>query len=191
MNDSSHLHLHRRQALVLAGAGALLPAARAQAQPTAPSRPDWLAVVRRHHDLVERAFQVLLAPNDSQWERLGLQLRSLDQLLAAHSLAEETAIYPRMALAGLQEAAEHLYADEAHFKIEKMRLEVALRARQEEKGWRDSAIALRDAVLRHARQDEEQRLFPQLHGKLDGAANRQLTQAYNREFGRVLPAPVR
>lgn len=187
-------HLNRRDSLALALAAtvpALVPlSAQAQQQGSRP-RGDWLAVIRQHHRLIERSFTELLARDDAPFERRNLQLRNLDQLLTAHSLAEETVVYPALALAGLQKEAEHLYMDEAHAKIGLARVELVAPGRRGERDWVEPARALRDAVLRHATEDEEARLFPELHKRLDTAGNRRLSQAYAREFSRVIPVAGR
>lgn len=182
----------RRGTLVIALAASvptILPVASAHAQQRNP-RGDWLAVIRQHHRLIERSFAELLERDERSYERRNLQLRNLDQLLTAHSLAEETVIYPALALAGMQKEAEHLYADEAHAKIALARVELAVPGRRGERDWVEPARALRDAVLRHAKEDEEARIFPELHRRLEAAQNRRLSQAYAREFSRVLPVPT-
>ena len=181
--------LNRRGTLVLALAATLSPAlpAIAQTQPRRGARGDWLAMVRQHHRLIERSFDELLERNDAPYERRILQLRNLDQILTAHSLAEETAIYPALALAGLEQEAEHLYQDEAHAKIALARVELAAPGPRGERDWVAPARALREMVLRHATEDEEGRLFPELHRRLGAAENRRLADAYTREFGRVIP----
>lgn len=186
--------LTRRDGLVLTLGttfAALLPTSAALAQQRPRRRGDWLATIRQHHRLIARAFDELLAPNERSFERRNLQLRNLDQLLTAHSMAEETVIYPALALAGMQSEAESLYRDEAHVKIGLARVELAAPGPRGQRDWAEPARALRDAVLRHATEDEEARLFPELHRRLDAAGNRRLSDAYTREFSRVIPLASR
>lgn len=186
--------IKRRDGLVLAlgsAAAGLLAGSAAWAQPARGRPRDWLVLVRQHHRLIARSFDELLAPNDASYERRNLQLRNVDQLLTAHSLAEETVLYPALAMEGLQSEAEKLYMEEAHFKIGLARLELATAGRRQGRDWVAPARALRDAVLQHAREDEEDRLFPELRRRLTAERNRALAAAYTREFSRVIPATQR
>lgn len=182
------LILSRREGLLIGAA--LLASRRALAQAVL-GRRDWFSMIQQHHGLIARSFEELLARNDSSYEQRDLQMRTLDQVLKAHSLAEQTVIYPAMARAGMLGEAEKLYLEEAHFKIDKAQLELITRGRRGGRDWREPARALRDAVLRHARQDEEQRLFPELRRRLDAQQNQLLTELYPREFSTVVPRVTR
>jgi hemerythrin superfamily protein len=189
------IQLTRRSSLALALATTLPTAAsltRAQSQAqvqqaAAGQRADWFTAIRQHHQLIERAFDELLARDDQPFEQRDLQLRSLDQLLTAHSLAEETTIYPALALAGMRKEAENVYMVEAHIKIDAARVEMVAPGPRNERDWVAPARTLRQAVLRHAKEDEEARLFPELQRRLNAAQNEQLSRAYAREFSRVMP----
>lgn len=179
----------RRHGLALgaaAAASALLPLSEAVAQ-TAAAGGDWLAMIQQHHQLVAKSFDELLSKNDQPFEQRNLQLRTLNQLLHAHQLAEQNVIYPAMAMAGMQKEAEHLYMDEAHAKIINGQLMLGNQGQDRGGDWLNTARKLRDTVLKHAKDDEEGRLFPQLRQKLTPEQNRQVTQLYAREFSTVVP----
>jgi hypothetical protein len=178
----------RRRGLLAAAAAAaaLVPLRQAVAQ-AAAGGGDWLAMVRQHHDLLDRSFKELLSPNDQPWERRRLQLRTVNQLINAHSLAEEAVVYPALARAGMRAEAEQMYMAEAHVKMAKSHLQAMLRQKQSDAGWRGQARELRDMVLRHAREDEEKRLFAQLHRQLGADGNRALGDLYAEQFAAVQP----
>jgi len=111
--------------------------------------------------------------------------RGLAYLLTAHSVAEENAIYPALAMCGLQADADHLYLDQAHAKVMNAMLDMA-----EDKlgdAWLQRVQELRSAVLTHARQDEEGNLYPRLVAAIDAPTATKLSVAYRREFLAVQP----
>lgn len=184
--------LTRRRGLQFAAAtaaGLALPLREALAQ--AAANDDWLAMVRQHHGLIERAFDELIDLNERDYERVDLQVRTLEHLVNAHSLAEETVLYPALARAGMEAAARELYLDEAHVDILKARLTLATRVRDRNADWRGTARQLRQDLLAHAKQDEEQRHFPQLARSLDARQNKLLAQLYAAHFASVMPVRPR
>lgn len=172
--------------LVIAGlATALLPMRQAVAQ-TAAAGGDWLSMIQAHHALVAKTFDRLLASEKSTYLARERLVRLLGYQLTAHSVAEENVIYPAIAMAGMTSDADKLYLDQAHAKV--MNAQVELQARMKDKGdWMTPARTLRDAVLKHAKEDEEGRLYPQLRSKLDASAHAMLTAGYQREFNSVRP----
>lgn len=170
--------------LVLAGmAAALLPLREAVAQ-TAAKGGDWFGMVQAHHLLVAKTMDQLLASEKSTYLQREQMVRLLGYQLTAHSVAEENVIYPAIAMAGMTTDSDKLYLDQAHAKVLNAQLE--MQARMKDKGnWTEPARALQAAVLRHAKEDEEGRLYPQLRSKLSAAENALLTVNYQREFDSV------
>ncbi|MEJ7932269.1 hemerythrin domain-containing protein [Ramlibacter sp. AN1015] len=180
----------RRRGLAIglaASVSTLLPLKAAWGQTTGFAPRDWLAQIRQHHDLIDRSFEELLSPNERSFEQVALHVRTLDQLQTAHSMAEENLIYPALARIGMMQEAEKLYMDEAHMKMQKAQVELAVGLNQQNANWREPATRLRGMMQRHTRQDEEQRLFPELQRRLGPEENARLAQRYVAEFSRVLP----
>lgn len=177
----------RRQLIAgaaVTAAAALLPLRRAVAQ-TAARGGDWLAMFKAQHLLVDQTFKELLDSTDKTFLRRQRLQRTLAYQLTAHSVAEENVLYPAIARLGLVTEADKLYLDQAHAKV--MNAELELTNVQESGAWQEKVSALQAAVLQHARQDEEARLYPQLQQKLDATTNAVLTAAFAREFASVHP----
>ncbi|HZY17719.1 MAG TPA: hemerythrin domain-containing protein [Ramlibacter sp.] len=170
--------------LALAGlAASLLPLREAVAQ-TAASGGDWFAMIQKHHALVAASLEKLLASDKSTYLAREQLVRMIGYQLTAHSVAEENVIYPAIAMAGMTTDSDKLYLDQAHAKV--MNAQLEMQARLKDKGnWKEAARTLQDAVLKHAKEDEEGRLYPQLRSKLSAAENALLTAGYQREFSSV------
>lgn len=181
--------LNRRDWLAVSAAAAAMLKLRVVAAQTAAGGGDWLAMIEQHHRLIARSFEELLSPNEAPWEQRDLQLRTLHQVLKAHQLAEEHVVYPAAVRAGLQAQAQRLYQQEADAKViaSQLRLQTASQSQAKDPAWRETAGKLRDAVLQHATQEEEQTVYPDLKRRLDAAQNQRLTQLYPLEFSSVTP----
>jgi hemerythrin superfamily protein len=152
---------------------------------TEAMKSDWLAVVKAHHRMLERAFDDLI-DGGSDLARRPVLYKRLAYLLTAHSVAEENAIYPALAMSGLQSESDRLYLDQAHAKVMNAMLDMA----DDKLGdaWLQRAQELRSAVLEHAKQDEEGDLYPRLVAALDAPTATKLSVAYRREFLAVQPS---
>jgi len=174
-----------RRLVLLGAAAALVPLRQSLAQ-TAAAGGDWLAMIQGHHALIARSFDKLLASDRATYLARDQLVRAIGYQLTAHSVAEENIVYPMLAMTGLTGESDKLYLDQAHAKV--MNAQLELQARLKERGdWRKPATALRDAVLKHAKVDEEGRLYPELRAKLDPASNAMVTAGYQREFASVKP----
>ncbi len=145
---------------------------------------DWLAMVKAQHQLIAKTLDELVANTERQglYVQRDRLLRTLSYQLTAHSVAEENVLYPALAIAGLQSESDKLYLDQAHAKVMNARLQLADATQRQSADWMGMARALRDAVLAHATQDEEARLYPSLQSQLDARRNEQLADAFEREF---------
>jgi hemerythrin superfamily protein len=173
-----------RRAVFAGAAAALLPLQQAVAQ-TAATRGDWLAMVKTHHALISKSFEQLMASTSRTYLQRDRLIRAIGYQLTAHSVAEENIIYPAIAMAGMTTESDKLYLDQAHAKVMNAQLERAVRANRESSDWMTPAKALQAAVLKHALQDEEATLYPQLRQKLTPEQNALLTAGYQREFSSV------
>lgn len=174
-----------RRLVLTAAAAALLPLRQSVAQ-TAAAGGDWLAMIKAHHVLVAKSFDKLLASDKSTYLTRERLAQTIGYELTAHSVAEENVIYPAIAMMGTMGDADKLYLDQAHAKV--MNAQLEMQAEMKDKGnWKEAAMALQQAVLRHAKEDEEGRVYPALKAKLDPAMNAMLTTKYKREFDSVKP----
>lgn len=148
---------------------------------------DWLAMVKAHHELVNKTFERILASGNKTFLKRDLMQRTLAYELTAHSVAEENVLYPALTRNGLLTESDRLYLDQAHAKV--MNAELELVAERDESAWFDKVRALQAAVMKHAKDDEEGNIYPKLRQKLDAAANAQLATMYQREFASVKPLP--
>ncbi len=176
--------LSRRLVVAGAAAAALLPLRQALAQ-TAAAQGDWLAMIKAHHALIAKSFDALMASEKRTYLQRDRLIRAIGYQLTAHSVAEENIIYPALAMAGMTSDSDRLYLDQAHAKVMNAQMELAATTNREGRDWMAPAKALQAAVLKHAKEDEEGRLYPQLQQKLDAAMNRMLTAGYQREFASV------
>jgi hemerythrin superfamily protein len=173
-----------RRTVLITAAAALAPMHRAAAQ-TAAAGGDWLDMIKVHHAMVAKTFDALLSSSGSLFSRRSRLLLRLSHELSAHSLAEENVIYPALALRGLVSESDKLYLDQSHTKV--MTADVKLTAPTDEAAWMSKVAALQAAVLRHAKIDEEQTLYPRLHDMLDARANALLGAQYMEQFETVRP----
>ena len=182
--------LQRRLVIAGAAALALLPMREAVAQ-AAASRADWFTMVQMHHALIAKSFEELLASGPSgNYLKRDMLIRTIGYQLTAHSVAEENAIYPALALNGMTAESDKLYLDQSHAKVLNTRLEMTAMANREGRDWLVPARELYAAVLKHAKEDEEGRLYPQLRAKLDSGGNAMVGALYQREFASVKAPPT-
>ena len=165
--------------------GSSLEFLRASALETEAAAGDWFALVKSHHLMIEQAFNALIDSGADASTRALLHKR-MAWLLTAHSVAEENVIYPALAMCKLQSESDRLYLDQAHAKVMNAVLDMA----DDKYGdaWLEQARQLRDAVLEHAKVDEEANLYPQLAAAVDERTANLLSLAYRREFLAVKPA---
>ena len=151
---------------------------------TEAAKEDWLGLVKAHHEMLERAFDELIGAAEDPVQRPALYKR-LAYLLTAHSVAEENAIYPALAMHGLQNESDRLYLDQAHAKVMNAMLDMADDKLGE--AWLEKVAELRSAVLTHAKDDEEGDLYPRLVAAIDLPTATKLSIAYRREYLAVKP----
>jgi hypothetical protein len=153
---------------------------KARAQARASAKPeDWLSLVLDHHTLIEDAFAAVRgAPAAAA--RL-TALKSLALILTGHSNAEESVIYPALALAGHKSHATAGYEEQAEAKVDMGELENLDPAHQE---FLDKLDHIRNAVAHHMYEEEHDR-FLDLKS-LPAGDQEQLTRRYKEEFERYM-----
>lgn len=184
MPQSAHDIPGRRRLLQAAAFAAALGPLQQVAAQTRHRGGDWLEMVKAQHRLIAKTLDELVSNTEGQglYVRRDQLLRTVSYQLTAHSVAEENVLYPALAIAGMQSESDKLYLDQAHAKVMNARLQLADATQRQSSDWMDRARALRDAVLSHATQDEEARLYPSLLSQLDARRNAQLADAFEREF---------
>ena len=180
--------LSRRTLVVGSTAVAALFSTRyASAQVGVSTSTDWFAMVQAQHVMIAKTFDALLASKSAP--RTGV-LKALAYQLTAHSTAEENVLYPALVRNGLATEADKLYLDQAHAKVLNAELDMNALLGESGDGWMDTARTLQAAVLKHAKEDEEATLFPQLRSKLTASQNSILSSEFKLQFASVKPATV-
>jgi hemerythrin superfamily protein len=177
----------RRAVLGAAAVAALLPMQRALAQNTVASG-EWLQMIKAHHLLISQTFDQILKASPAKKPPSAL-LDKLAYQLTAHSVAEENVIYPALAMAGMNAEADKLYLDQSHAKL--LNAQIDMMAQMDAtSGWQDRVRELQAAVLKHAKEDEEGQLYPQLQSRLKAQQHTMLAAQYNKQFESVRPVKV-
>ncbi len=177
----SELTLSRRAlAAGAAGLGAALAMSEAVAQ-TAMAGGNWFDMVKRQHMMIVETFDRILATNDGQAAERSMMQKHLAYLLTAHSTAEENVIYPALARMGMTTASDQLYIEQAHAKVINADLGISPKG---DAAWLQKVSDLKTALVHHAKDEEEDDLFPKLMSSA-GPMNAKLTELYAREFALV------
>ncbi len=153
--------------------------ARENARAVAADAP-WLGMILDHHIQLEQAFDATRSASTAETRRSAQ--KTLATLLTGHSLAEETVIYPAMALDDQKGHATSAYTEQSAAKIQCAALE-QLEALSDD--YRDKLEHLRAAVAHHI-YEEESKWFPELGRTGDASLQARLTARYKEEFERYM-----
>lgn len=157
--------------------------AEARGQARALATPgDWLAQVIDHHEAVEAAFASVKAATSASARRD--EQRVLASLLTGHSLAEESVLYPAMALHDQKAHSGAAYTEQSAAKVQVAALDDLEPMSQD---YLDKLEHLRAAVAHHVH-EEESNWFPALRRLVDVALQDKLTRRYQEEFERYMSA---
>lgn len=175
-------------ALAAGATASVAGAAMAQPRPTPPdvgalTAGDWMAQVKAQHAAIDAAFQRAKATRDNDAAGRTAALMDLAGLLTGHSIAEEVALYPGVALvANDRGGSDKLYVDQQHAKVM-----VAMIDNMPKTGpaFGVKIRELEDAVKAHVR-DEEEREYPALMRAADAAQNAKMTADFRREFTKYM-----
>jgi len=140
----------------------------------------WLAVVLDHHQRIEEAFAEVARADEGEARRDAE--RRLGVVLTAHSIAEESVIYPALAQAGERGSAASAYKEQAEAKVHMAELERLAPTSAE---YLEKLEEIRKAVAHHV-YEEEGTWFVELANKASPADQGELQQRYIQEFGRYL-----
>ncbi|MGJ3647503.1 hemerythrin domain-containing protein [Sphingomonas sp. GlSt437] len=141
---------------------------------------DWLNLILDHHRAIEAQFAALKAAADAN-ERIAEQ-EKLAELLTAHAIAEEAAIYPAMAEHHQVGHAELAYQEQSAAKMELGLLE---RLDPLSEDYHDKLEHIEGAVAHHV-YSEEGTWFPELAASAPADEQARMTERYTEEYSRYL-----
>lgn len=156
--------------------------AEARAKARAIAGSGWLALILDHHQEIEEAFAAVRDANTAAARRSAQ--KELALILTGHSNAEESVIYPALALSGGKAHASLAYTEQSAAKVQMAALD-DLDPMSEE--YLDKLEHIRGAVAHHV-YEEEGTWFPELREKGDAAMQTKLTKRYREEFARYIGA---
>jgi hypothetical protein len=145
---------------------------------------DWLALVLDHHRQLDAAFAAVKNARSAMDRRLAQ--KRLAVLLTGHANAEESVLYPALALQGEKSHAQTAYSEQAAAKTDMAALEDLDAMSQE---YLEKLEQIRGAVAHHM-YEEEGRWFLQLKEKVPQLDQTKLTVRYREEFSRYLGTEV-
>lgn len=183
----------RRQfgAMVVGGAAAAAVASPVLAQRDAAMRApsiasltagNWMQQVQAQHREVDRHFAMLKQTGPRQGAMRDAQLKMLATVLTGHSIAEEVALYPGLAMIGDVGASDKLYMEQQHAKV--MIAQIDAMPRQGPQ-FMDRLMTLETAIKAHVT-DEEGNQYPKLMRQATAAQNAKMTADFRREFTRYM-----
>lgn len=141
---------------------------------------DWLSLILDHHVAVEAAFGAAKSARGAE-ARIAAQ-KKLGILLVAHAGAEETVVYPAMAVDGESGHARTGYDEQAAVKREMAQLE-AIDPTSEEHA--EKLEKIREAVAHHM-YEEEGTWFPYLKKNALPSDQSKITARYKEEYERYV-----
>jgi hemerythrin superfamily protein len=167
---------------------AVSPAESPQARQGARSRAlqmsgsdDWLTTVLAQHLNIERAFEAAKAASSPESRHAAR--RKLGELLTAHTMAEEAAIYPALARAGEKSHASKAFSEQADAKLAFGLLDALDPMSQD---YLDKLEEL-DKAVRHHVYEEEGKWFIDLKQRLPQTDQDHLTHRFHEEYSRYKP----
>jgi hemerythrin superfamily protein len=156
---------------------------RAQARDKARSAStgnDWLALVLAHHLEIEQAFLAVSSAGNASAQRAAQ--KQLATILTGHANAEETVLYPALALGGEKGDSHKAYTEQSAARVQMAALDDLEPLTQD---YLDQLEQIRTAVAHHV-YEEEGTWFPQLRQSTDTVTQTRLTQRYREEFERYM-----
>jgi len=142
---------------------------------------DWLATIKAQHKELDRLLAAVKSA--STHESRVAAFKKFATYLTAHSIAEETTVYPALAITGSESASKQLYTEQDDAKVLVARIDDALST-----GHDADVPALLDtlgnALHAHVAEEENQD-FPPLKAKEDAATNARLTLQFKQTFRRA------
>ena len=140
----------------------------------------WLLEIVTHHEAIEAGFAAVKAAPGAN-ERRAAQ-RQLALILTGHSIAEESVIYPAMALSDQKGHSSEMYTEQSATKVQMAALEELDPMSQD---YLDKLEHIEGALAHHVH-EEEGEYFPKLRESGDSATQARLTRRYKEEYERYV-----
>jgi hypothetical protein len=153
--------------------------ARAKARAAAVNS-GWLTQVLDHHLEIEDCFAAVKEARSASARRAAQ--KRLAAVLTGHSIAEESVIYPAMALTDQKGHSTELYAEQGAAKVQMAALDELDPMSQD---YLDKLEHIRGAVAHHV-YEEEGEYFVKLRETADAALQSKLTRRYKEEYERYV-----
>lgn len=138
----------------------------------------WLGLVLDHHLEIESAFAEVAAAGSAASRRAAQ--KKLAVVLTGHSIAEESVVYPALALNGEKAHAEMAYVEQSAAKMQMAALDDLDPMSQD---YLDKLEHIRGAVAHHV-YEEEGTWFLELTEKAPPDVQSKLASRYQEEFSR-------
>lgn len=140
------------------------------------SAGDWLDMLKKDHDEIQKIVEQMLATDETQTWKRSMLLMKLAHKLDKHSYEEENVIYPALRDDNDTVEADQLDTEHGHvktmiFDLKQMDSDSPL--------WLETVRKLRDSLDSHIRMEEEQ-VLPKLMQDLDEEQNANLTMMVNK-----------
>ena len=145
----------------------------------------WLSHILDHHQQIEQAFEAVETASSATARRNAQKW--LGAILTGHSIAEETVIYPAMALTEQKAHAGHAYTEQSGAKVQMAALDDLDPMSQD---YLDKLEHIRGAVAHHV-YEEEGTWFPALRAQADPERQGRMTRKYREEFDRYMGADAK
>lgn len=140
------------------------------------SAGDWLDMLKKDHDEIQKVLQQMLATDQTQaWKRTML-LMKVAHKLDKHAFEEENVIYPALRDDDDTVEADQLDTEHGHVKTFIFELK---QMDADSSNWLEKVRELRDSVNEHIRMEEEQ-VLPRLKRDLSEEENSKLTTMVNK-----------
>jgi hypothetical protein len=153
--------------------------ARAKAR-AAAGNGGWLKLILDHHLEIEDCFAAVREANSATARRTALKKLAL--VLTGHSIAEESVIYPAMALTDQKGHSGELYTEQSATKVQMAAIDDLEPMSQD---FLDKLEHIRGAVAHHV-YEEEGEYFLKLKDTADSATQSKLTRRYKEEYERYV-----
>lgn len=138
---------------------------------------DWFQALRNEHRHVEKTFAAILQTASGDRLKREMLFKMLKHALNKHAVEEENVIYPALRMSAMDGVAKDLFHDHADIKTGLLVLE---RMPADAPQWLDTVRELQAKVMEHVREEEE-RIFPAFHQKMDREENRKLSKLMHLE----------
>jgi hemerythrin superfamily protein len=167
--------------LLSAGSIGFADTAAASSAMDAESGGDWLATIKAQHAELDHLLAAVKAAGSGEARIAAFKKFSI--YLSAHSMAEETTVYPALAITGSEAASKQLYTEQDAAKVLVARIDDALSGGD---GAEVPAVldTLGNALHAHVAEEENQ-YFPPLKARENATMNAKLSTEFSQAFRRA------